>query len=136
MRFFCISSVGLQFIIMVWTKIFPKKVTCHFLLLCVSNNYPTNIYLFKLNNRNSRKRCKICSNLTIKTPDQHHFWWPEKTIINSGWIYRRKLIIIATITNQRLSHKLGRLHNVILAFYLYLTCWRSIGRIQHSLVTY
>ena len=29
---------------------------------------PVNIYLFKVNNRNTRKRCEICSNLTIKTP--------------------------------------------------------------------
>ena len=27
-----------------------------------------NIYLFKLNNRNTRKRCEICSKLPIKTP--------------------------------------------------------------------
>ena len=30
--------------------------------------YPDNIYLFKFNNRNTRKRCEICSKLTIKTP--------------------------------------------------------------------
>ena len=30
--------------------------------------YPANIYLFKVNNRNTRKRCEICSKLTIKTP--------------------------------------------------------------------
>ena len=30
---------------------------------------PANIYLFKVNNRNTRKRCKKCSKLTIKTPD-------------------------------------------------------------------
>ena len=29
---------------------------------------PTNIHLFKVNNRNTRKRCEICSKLTIKTP--------------------------------------------------------------------
>ena len=29
---------------------------------------PANIYLFKVNNRNTRKRCEICSKLTIKTP--------------------------------------------------------------------
>ena len=29
--------------------------------------FPANIYLFKDNNRNSRKRCEICSKLTIKT---------------------------------------------------------------------
>ena len=31
------------------------------------NTSPANIYLFKFNNRNTRKRCKICSKLTIKT---------------------------------------------------------------------
>ena len=30
---------------------------------------PANIYLFKLSNRNTRKRCKICSNLTIEAPE-------------------------------------------------------------------
>ena len=33
---------------------------------------PANIYLFKLDNRNTRKRCEICSMLTIKTPEQCH----------------------------------------------------------------
>ena len=27
-----------------------------------------NIYLLKVKNRNTRKRCEICSKLTIKTP--------------------------------------------------------------------
>ena len=31
--------------------------------------YPGNIDLFKVNTRNTRKRCEICSNLTIKTPE-------------------------------------------------------------------
>ena len=31
---------------------------------------PANIYLFKVNNRNGRKSCEICSNLTIKTPER------------------------------------------------------------------
>ena len=30
-----------------------------------------NIYLFKVNNRNTKKRCEICSELTIKTPERH-----------------------------------------------------------------
>ena len=29
---------------------------------------PANNYLFKVNNRNIRKRCEICSKLAIKTP--------------------------------------------------------------------
>ena len=28
-------------------------------------------YMFKVNNRNTRKRCEICSKLTTKTPEQH-----------------------------------------------------------------
>ena len=31
---------------------------------------PANIYLFKLNNRNTRKRYEIRSKLTIKTPER------------------------------------------------------------------
>ena len=31
---------------------------------------PPNIYQLKVNNRKSRNRCKICSKLTIKTPDR------------------------------------------------------------------
>ena len=28
------------------------------------------IYMFKVNNRNTRTRCEICSKLTIETPEQ------------------------------------------------------------------
>ena len=31
---------------------------------------PTNIYLFKVNNRHIKKSCEICSNLTKKTPER------------------------------------------------------------------
>ena len=31
---------------------------------------PTGIYLFKVNNKNTRTRCEICSKLTIKTPER------------------------------------------------------------------
>ena len=30
---------------------------------------PANNYMFKVNNRNTRIRCEICSKLTIKTPE-------------------------------------------------------------------
>ena len=32
--------------------------------------YIGGIYLLKVNNRNTRTRCEICSKLTIKTPEQ------------------------------------------------------------------
>ena len=40
---------------------------------CFTARYPANIYLFKVNNRNTRKRCEICSKLRIKTPERR-FW--------------------------------------------------------------
>ena len=37
-----------------------------------SQNSPAGIYLLKVNNRNTRTRCVICSKLTIKTPERRH----------------------------------------------------------------
>ena len=34
--------------------------------------YPAGNYMFKVNNRNTRTRCEICSKLTIKTPERRH----------------------------------------------------------------
>ena len=36
------------------------------------NHIPAIIYLFKANSRNTRKTCKICAKLTIKTPERYH----------------------------------------------------------------
>ena len=37
------------------------------------------IYMFKINNRNIRARCEICSKLTIKTPELNF------KQVNAGW---------------------------------------------------
>ena len=34
------------------------------------NYLPAGNYMFKVNNRNTRTRCEICSKLTIKTPER------------------------------------------------------------------
>ena len=36
---------------------------------------PTGIYLLKVNNRNTRTRCEICSKLTIKTPERRQCFY-------------------------------------------------------------
>ena len=36
-------------------------------------NYPAGNYMFKVNNRNTRTRCEICSKLTIKIPERCHW---------------------------------------------------------------
>ena len=33
---------------------------------------PVGNYIFKVNNRNTRIRCEICSKLTIKTPERRY----------------------------------------------------------------
>ena len=39
--------------------------------LCIATYcVPTNIYLFSVSNKPTRKRCAICSKLTIKTPER------------------------------------------------------------------
>ena len=39
----------------------------------MSRPYPTGIYLFKVNKRNTRRMCKICSKLTMKTPERYYW---------------------------------------------------------------
>ena len=48
--------------------VFGKRIS-------ISREYaaPVSIYLFKVSNRNTRKRCEICSKLTIKTPERGHW---------------------------------------------------------------
>ena len=36
------------------------------------NRYSVGIYLLKVNNRNNRTRCEICSKLPIKKPERRH----------------------------------------------------------------
>ena len=36
----------------------------------MESSYPTNIYFFNVNERNTRKSCEVCSLLTIKTPER------------------------------------------------------------------
>ena len=38
-----------------------------------TQHLPAITYLFKVNNRNTRKNCVICSKLTMKTTEQHHW---------------------------------------------------------------
>ena len=41
--------------------------------LCVLLVHPVGIYMFKVNNRNTKARCEICSKLTIKTQERLHW---------------------------------------------------------------
>ena len=45
---------------------------------------PAGIYLLKVNNRNTRTRCEICSKLVIKIPERRHREIFQKLIIGVG----------------------------------------------------
>ena len=42
--------------------------------------YQAGNFVFKVNSRNTRKRCEICSELTIKTPERRQ--WIMNNIVN------------------------------------------------------
>ena len=53
--------------------------------------YPAGIYMFKVNNRNTRTSCEIRSKLTIKTPEQRQWSRSGVFIVNfehviAGWV--------------------------------------------------
>ena len=57
-----------------------RDVSCRIDYLCLNHErkeyqrpteaFPAGIYLLKVNNRNTRTKCEICSKLTIKTPER------------------------------------------------------------------
>ena len=46
----------------------------------IVRRFPACIYLLKVNNRNTRTRCEICSKLTVNTPWRSH-WRPSGVFI-------------------------------------------------------
>ena len=54
-------------------KTLHNESLCFTFIYTVFRFFPAGIYLLKVNNRNTRTRCEICSKLTIKTPERT-FW--------------------------------------------------------------
>ena len=56
----------------------PKKEKSRILALLDNernSSNPAGNYMFKVNNRNTRARCEICSKLTIKISERRHWWF-------------------------------------------------------------
>ena len=61
----------------------------------------------KVNNKNTRTRCEICSELTIKTPERR----PAVFIVNFEHISQLGLVfLLLTLSRQMPAGKKGRLH--------------------------
>ena len=54
--------------------------------------YPAGNYMFKGNNKNTRTRCKICSELTIKTPDQSQ--WFRSAVFIGNFEHMSHLVLV------------------------------------------
>ena len=57
-------------------------VTTFSYYLNMFSDFPAGIYLLKVENRNTRTRCEICSKLTIKTPERRHWCCCGAFIVN------------------------------------------------------
>ena len=65
---------------LLWRTKLLTPWTIPLMLWTNSWRYPANIYLFKVSNRNTRKKCEKCSKLTIKWSDRR-LWCPSRVFI-------------------------------------------------------
>ena len=59
-----------------------------------------NINLFKVNNWSTRKRCKIYSKLTIKTPERRHWRRSGVLVVNFKYISHLFLVFLLLTLNK------------------------------------
>ena len=65
---------------------------------------PANNYLFKVNNRNTRKRCEICSQLTKKAPHRRQWHRSGVFIVNFEHIpYPLPVFLLLTVDYYKVS---------------------------------
>ena len=89
-------------------EILIKKRTINFVLHCFKSNastatpdeFPAGIYLFKVNNRNTRTRCEICSKLTINTPERRQWRRSGVFIVNFEHISHLVLVFLMLTLNR------------------------------------
>ena len=72
------------------------------LVLSKTKSDPANIFLFKVNNRNTRKRCKIFSKLTIKTPERRRWRRSGVFTVNFENISHLFLVFLLLILNKQM----------------------------------
>ena len=82
-------------------KIFYKKAKAKLKALARVVPYiPAGIYLLKVNNRNTRTRCEICSKLTINTPERRHWRRSGVFIVNFEHISYLVLVFLLLTLNK------------------------------------
>ena len=56
---------------------------------------PAGNYMFKVNNKNTRTRCEICSKLTIKTPERRKWRLSTVFIVNFEHISHLAVVLLS-----------------------------------------
>ena len=91
----------------------------------------TNIYLFKVNDKNTRKRCKIRSKLTIKLPERRLTYFTPFFIVpivdseqvNICWVFEWILIFICVYSSlPQLRKGLDPTVSHLFTLFLYFKC--------------
>ena len=54
-------------------------------IFSVSMSKPAGKYMFKVDNRNTRTRCEICSKLAVKTPERRHSHFIPPSVVFRGY---------------------------------------------------
>ena len=75
-------------------------LSCLLYNFCSNSNLWANIYLSKVNNRNTRKRCEILSKLTIKTQNWRQWYRSGAFIINFEHISHLFLVFLLLILKK------------------------------------
>ena len=63
-------------------------------------NIPAKIYLFKINNKNTRKRCEIYLKLKIKTPERRQWRRSGVFIVNYEHVSHLSLVFLLLTLNK------------------------------------
>ena len=66
----------------------------------IGSSNPTGNYMFKVNNRNTKTRCKICSKLTIKTPGGHPWCSSGVFIVDFEHVSHLVLVLLLITLNR------------------------------------
>ena len=94
---YCVKSKQIWLLLERYANFFTSTLSkVHWLQLASvsSCHFPACNYMFKVNSRNTRTRCEIYSELTIKTPEWHHCRRSGVFIVNFEHISHLLLVLL------------------------------------------
>ena len=97
----CCVNKDKKFVACPWDNIFVTVTESQFIVLSYSFSSPTGIHLFKFSNYISKTKCKICSKLTIETPEQRQQHRSGVFVVIFDHIFQRFLLL--TLNKQMMD---------------------------------